>query len=265
MADYNDLAVLANRWLVSGCSAPGWCSRADIDGTGTVEFRDYALFAKDWSQVSAEHVLLQTIYGTAQDLNGNITANNSREFYTNLGTAMALSVPADTTVDKAIFKCYGIEPMDRVRLRLYNVTGLGYLQYGHTMSRANPGGVGNDPVLDILVTAGTNPVESHTELGDGKAYTDMVIDFASSDVTGPGEYLITFDPESSHANFGMVRGLLADTAGMGKYPDGNDLPKRATVTTSSSQGNTYYYQLGEYSSANYIAYSNLFSCQFQTE
>src|SRR4030042_1682012 len=61
----------------------------------------------------------------------------------------------------------------------------------------------------------------------------MTIDLDSF-VAAPGEYLICFDaqgPDNTWGNF--IRGLTDEADGMGKWPDGTNLPARATNATSS--------------------------------
>ena len=48
---------------------------------------------------------------------------------------------------------------------------------------------------------------------------------------------------------------------MGQYPDGATLPKASVVTTSSSTGNTYCYQLTGSADASYTPVSNLLALQ----
>ena len=89
----DDLGVLAAHWLNSPCSdANYWCGRADLDESASVDFIDYAIFVQDWSQTVADKILLQTIYGTAQDSAGNITANNYYTLNKNQGIAMAFKI-----------------------------------------------------------------------------------------------------------------------------------------------------------------------------
>ena len=96
----------------------------------------------------------------------------------------------------------------------------------------------------------------------------MVINFGPLPVTA-GDYFITFDVDASSPSNtwgNAVRsGNTTESDNMGKYPDGSPLPKRATVTTSSATGNTYYYQLEATSSTSYTAYSYLFSFQMLTK
>ena len=74
--DWGDLNVIAQHWLNGGCEAANqWCGEADIDSSSGVDIIDYSLLAKGWLKQGAKDVLLQTIYGTAQDSAGNITAN----------------------------------------------------------------------------------------------------------------------------------------------------------------------------------------------
>ena len=137
--DINDLGIIAQQWLASGCgSVNQWCARADIDNSTGVDFVDYALLAKDWTKTGAKGVLLQTIYGVAQDANGTITANTGRALQSFKGMAMAFSVPQNIALDKGIFKWRGIQASNNIRIRLYNVTGKGCLNYLHPMTKADP-------------------------------------------------------------------------------------------------------------------------------
>ena len=178
--------------------------------------------------------------------------------------ALAFAVDANTVLDKARFKCSSSSwlPGRSIRIRLYNVTGKGYLTYGHSMPIDDPGS-GSTAIIDYTKVT-PDPVPYHLELGDGRQYTNLVIDFNSCEVTA-GEYLLAFDSATTGTWGSMVRGLAAEAATMGKYPDGTALPKGAVVTTSSGTGNAYYYEItsGEFDTT-YTAYSNMFACQILT-
>ena len=269
IVDLNDLNILAQHWLNSSCNdANQWCAGADIDQSSDVTFVDYALLANDWTKQAAQNVLVQTIYGTAQDSNGTITADTYRALnqvdwygWHSKGMALAFAVDANTILDKARFKCSASSwtPGKSIRIRLFNVTGKGYLTYGHSMSIDDPGS-GSTAIIDYTKVT-PDPVPYHLELGDGRQYTNLVIDFNSCEVTA-GEYLLAFDSATTGTWGSMVRGLAAEASTMGKYPDGTALPKGAVVTTSSATGNVYYYEItsGEFDTM-YTAYSNMFACQ----
>ena len=204
-------------------------------------------------------VIGQTIYGTAQDSSGNITANSYRYLSIDKGLAFAFGVGSETTLGSATFKLRGIKANNNMQIRMFNVTGQSYLNHGHTMSRANPGGEGSQ-IFDIT-TMTPSSIPSHDE--SGAPVTDMTIDFGSY-VAATGEYLICFDakgPDNTWGNF--IRGLAAEADGMGKWPNGTNLPMRATVTTSAVTGNNYYYQLDDASTANYTPYSYQFAFQMR--
>ncbi len=265
--DWDDLAVLAARWLDASCGDPNqWCAGADIDSSSDVDLSDYAIFAKDWTLTGAENVLLQTIYGTLQDSNGTITANSYRALSIDKGMAMAFAVPQDTALDKGIFKCRGVKASNRIRIRMYDVSGKNYLlQPGHpTVSRTNPGSDGTK-LLDYMATT-PGSVPSHPETGGGSFNaTDMVINFGPLEVPA-GEYLLVFDANGGSNTWGsMIKGAsTTEIDVMGEYPDGNSLPNRATVTTSSVTGNTYYYYLDSNTVPDYTVASHLFACQMLT-
>jgi hypothetical protein len=262
--DWNDLSVIAQYWLNGSCgSGNNWCGKADIDKNAGVDLEDYALLSKSWGKQAGSKVLLQTIYGTGQDSAGNITANSVRNMQINKGQAMAFAVPQNTLLDKAIIKCSAIGVPGKsaynnnIRIRLFNVTGKGYLTSGHTMTKADPGS-GASSIFDVYYCAPVWVMPSHTEGTATTKYTDMAINFDSLPVTA-GEYLITFDPldvdGESNTWGNLVRGTGTEPANMGLYPDGVALPKRATVTA----GNTYWYQLDATSNTNYTGYSNLYN------
>ena len=49
--DASDLSWLAGRWLNNGCEqANNWCDGADMDRLGSVDMRDYAIFARYWQE-----------------------------------------------------------------------------------------------------------------------------------------------------------------------------------------------------------------------
>lgn len=44
-----DVAYFADRWLRASCPNAPWCDQTDMDHSGLVEFRDFALFARHWA------------------------------------------------------------------------------------------------------------------------------------------------------------------------------------------------------------------------
>ena len=181
---------------------------------------------------------------------------------------MAFNVPTNTTLDKAILKCYGNNGTWRtgepLQIRFYNVTGKGYLTYNHSgITKADPGSGG---ALLFTCTATTpTPIPPdfyHFELGDGRQYTDLIINFDGLQVTA-GDYFITLDATTGSSTWGsFIRSNSAAISdNMGKYGDGTSLPKRATVTTASVSGNAYYYQLETTAATSYTPYSYLFAFQ----
>lgn len=47
--DFLDLSVIAGKWSLVGCSAANnWCSRADVDQSGSVDMLDVAVLAANW-------------------------------------------------------------------------------------------------------------------------------------------------------------------------------------------------------------------------
>ena len=97
IVDLNDLNVIALHWLDASCAdANQWCGKADIDASTSVDFVDYAILAKDWSKEAGQNVLLQTIYGVAQDANGTITANAGHTMSIDKGCAFAFAVAQNT-------------------------------------------------------------------------------------------------------------------------------------------------------------------------
>ena len=110
-----------------------------------------------WNLAAAD-VILQTIYGTQQDASGNITVSNVRAVSIDKGLALAFSIPYDTALQTAVLKCRAVKNANTLQIRMYNVTGMNYLAYGHTMTRANPGGAGNNPIFTINATS---PIHVH--------------------------------------------------------------------------------------------------------
>jgi len=43
-----DLSLFAGQWLANNCTPPDWCSGADIDHSGIVDFKDFAVLAENW-------------------------------------------------------------------------------------------------------------------------------------------------------------------------------------------------------------------------
>lgn len=48
IVDPNDLAWLTSHWLDSGCGHRYYCEGTDINGSGEVDFYDFAIFANHW-------------------------------------------------------------------------------------------------------------------------------------------------------------------------------------------------------------------------
>jgi hypothetical protein len=46
--DFMDFAFFAGHWLQQGCGEPGWCGRADINGSGAVDEFDLQRFSQNW-------------------------------------------------------------------------------------------------------------------------------------------------------------------------------------------------------------------------
>ena len=257
--DWGDLSIIAQQWLASGCEAANqWCGQADIDGSTGVDLVDYALLSKDWSKQSAKDVLLQTIYGTAQDSAGNIIYPNATHALSQgKECAIVFAVPQAVTLDKGWFKVTGFKANYKFRVRLFNVTGRGLLNTGRTIAKSDLDVW--TPLFDVTVPTGSS-VPSHPE--GTQAVTDVIVNFDSLQVSA-GEYLVAFNNFDGGFTIGsIVRGVGATVAdSMGKYPDGTPLPKRATVTTSAGLGNTYFYYLYATSSTSYTGASNLLAFQ----
>jgi hypothetical protein len=47
---YVNLALFTEQWLAADCVSPEWCSGADLNHSGKVDFIDFAVFAKQWLQ-----------------------------------------------------------------------------------------------------------------------------------------------------------------------------------------------------------------------
>ena len=141
-------------------------------------------------------------------------------------------------------------------VRLYDVTGWGYLTYGNTITRIAPGGTGNTAIFNFVATTPAS-IPSHSELGDGRNYSDLSITFAPQEVNA-GEYLLVFDANGPADTWGnIVKGNDSESLVMGQYPDGVPLPKASVVTTGSITGNTYCYQLTGSADTSYTPVSNL--------
>ena len=188
--DLNDLNVLAQRWLNTGCDgASQWCSGADIDTSTTVDFIDYALLANDWAKTGAGDVLLQTIYGSAQDSAGNITANAAHALSRGKECLMVFAVPEATALDVGWFKLVGFKVDYTFRVRLFNVTGQDLLNTGHTITKSSLDS--GTPLVDVSLGTGSS-VPYHTEPTGTQHYTDLIVNFGPLEVTA-GDYLIAFN------------------------------------------------------------------------
>jgi len=43
-----DVSIFVGHWLETGCAGPDWCSWADIEKSGSIDFVDFALLAENW-------------------------------------------------------------------------------------------------------------------------------------------------------------------------------------------------------------------------
>jgi hypothetical protein len=55
-ANIDSLSNISAHWLDSNCIAPGWCSGADLDYFGNVDFNDFAFLEKHWGDGSGYYV-----------------------------------------------------------------------------------------------------------------------------------------------------------------------------------------------------------------
>jgi len=46
--ELSDYARLAGNWRENDCTEPDWCSEADLDYSGAVDFSDLLIFVKYW-------------------------------------------------------------------------------------------------------------------------------------------------------------------------------------------------------------------------
>ena len=46
--DFADFAILAQHWQQTDCNDPNWCSGADIDESGTVDWEDVGILTRHW-------------------------------------------------------------------------------------------------------------------------------------------------------------------------------------------------------------------------
>ncbi|MHC4517290.1 MAG: cytochrome c3 family protein, partial [Planctomycetota bacterium] len=61
VADFSDLALLAQHWLDTYCDDQESCRRADLNGDGTVDMVDFAILARNWDSVTAEALSLDPL------------------------------------------------------------------------------------------------------------------------------------------------------------------------------------------------------------
>jgi hypothetical protein len=52
--DFPDYANLANHWMNQGCAEPSWCSYADINKSGSVDWYDLAEFVEYWLEPNCQ-------------------------------------------------------------------------------------------------------------------------------------------------------------------------------------------------------------------
>ena len=80
-----------------------------------------------------------------------------------------------------------------------------YLNYNHSgITKADPGS-GGALLVDCTATT-PDPIPSdfyHLELGDGRQYADLIINFDGLQVTA-GDYFMTFDADEQAAPHGAV-------------------------------------------------------------
>jgi hypothetical protein len=78
--DSNDLWWLARRWLNDNCDeANNWCDGADMDALGSVDMRDYALFARYWQKKLPIEVRISSGWDDVEEMNatGEMYMNSS--------------------------------------------------------------------------------------------------------------------------------------------------------------------------------------------
>ena len=46
--DFRDFAIFALHWLDTGCNDPSWCGKADLNKTGEVDWPDLKIFSDHW-------------------------------------------------------------------------------------------------------------------------------------------------------------------------------------------------------------------------
>ena len=174
---------------------------------------------------------------------------------------MVFNVPQATALDKGWFKLTGFKTGYVFRVRLYNVTGQGLLNRGHTIAKSS---LDSGALIDVSLPTGSS-VPSHPE--GTQNITDFLVNFGPIEITA-GEYMIAFNNVSGGNTIGsIIRGGGAATSDlMGRDGLGGPvLPKRATVTTTAAVGNTYfYYSRAPTLTTAYVGASNLLAFQITT-
>ena len=103
--DLRDFSILADSWLDSNCTDPGWCSDADIDRSGDVNMADLSLFVANWLECLANTAADGRTLGT--ETGGylkKVTRDDSRIFVAQNYTNSLDPVFSNNNTDPAVTK-----------------------------------------------------------------------------------------------------------------------------------------------------------------
>ncbi|HIJ70081.1 MAG TPA: PASTA domain-containing protein, partial [Planctomycetes bacterium] len=99
--DFADLVILAYYWMDDTCSEPNWCQGADCNRNDLVDYFDFATFACDWLELTADPNLVAH-WTMDDDADNTIVLDSSGE--ENHGTAQQNTSDINTTgiIDDAL-------------------------------------------------------------------------------------------------------------------------------------------------------------------
>ena len=72
VVDFRDFALFASQWSDTDCEAPNWCTGADIDRDGDVDHNDLGLFVEYWlwPTTELETIIIHQIDPNSQQMSG---------------------------------------------------------------------------------------------------------------------------------------------------------------------------------------------------
>lgn len=160
--DIDDFAILASRWLDTGCSSFDLCQGTDMVRSGDIDFEDFAAFAQKWQETASEPLTSPPVTITLVSINDpGFNGYMSKYETTNyqycefLNAALAsgdVIVGADNIVYGANGSNSGKDYIDKPYLETYAVSRFSQITYnGVAFSVRSRDGyyMGNHPVVEV--------------------------------------------------------------------------------------------------------------------